>query len=127
MSLFRELRRRNVFRVGIAYLVAAWVLAQVADLVLENVAAPDWVMQVILLLLGLGFPLALIFAWAFELTPEGPKLEKDVDRSQSVTAHGIGYHRGFTAWGLRLDPRWDLLREHSYLVRLSTPVERQAP
>jgi TolB-like protein/Flp pilus assembly protein TadD len=84
-KLFAELKRRNVFRVGIAYLVTAWLLLQVADVVLGNINAPGWVFKVILLVLGLGFPIALLFAWAFELTPEGLKKEKDVDRSQSIT------------------------------------------
>jgi TolB-like protein len=85
MSLFEELKRRNVFRVGIAYAISAWVLLQVVDLVLENVAAPQWVMQIFMLAMAIGFPIALIFAWAFEMTPEGVKLEKDVDRSESIT------------------------------------------
>jgi len=85
MSLFEELKRRNVFRVGIAYAVTSWLLLQVADIVLENIAAPGWVMQAFMLALGLGFPLALFFAWAFELTPEGLKKEKDVDRTASMT------------------------------------------
>ena len=85
MSFFEELKRRNVVRVGVVYLIAAWLLAQVADLLLENFNAPDWVIQAILVVLIIGFPLALIFAWAFELTPEGLKKEKDVDRSQSIT------------------------------------------
>ena len=85
MSFFEELKRRNVFRVGIAYAVTSWLLLQFADIVLENIAAPGWVMQVFMLALGLGFPLALFFAWAYELTPEGLKKEKDVDRSQSLT------------------------------------------
>ncbi len=84
-GLFEELKRRNVVRVGIAYLVAAWLVLQVVDLVIESVSAPAWVMQVILLLTALGFPLALGFAWAFELTPEGLKRERDVDRSESIT------------------------------------------
>ncbi len=84
-GLFEELKRRNVVRVGIAYLVAAWLALQVVDLVVESVSAPAWVMQVILLLTALGFPLALGFAWAFELTPEGLMLERDVDRSKSIT------------------------------------------
>ena len=62
MSLFEELKRRNVFRVGIGYLISAWVLLQVVDLVLENIQAPDWVMQVFMLALAIGFPLALFFA-----------------------------------------------------------------
>ena len=84
-QLFDELKRRNVFRVAVAYLIAAWLVLQVADLVLENISAPDWVMQVFMLLFALGFPLVLIFSWAYELTPEGLKREKDVDRSRSVT------------------------------------------
>ena len=86
MSLFIELKRRNVFRVGIAYLVVAWLVMQVADVVINNVGAPGWVFQIIMLVLGIGFPVVLIFAWAFEMTPEGLKKEKDVDRSQSITS-----------------------------------------
>ena len=86
MQLFIELQRRNVFRVTIGYVVSSWLLAQVADLVLESIGAPDWVMQVFMLVVAVGFPLALIIAWAFEMTPEGIKRESEVDRSQSVTA-----------------------------------------
>ena len=85
MSLFEELKRRNVFRVAIAYGVIAWVLAQIADLAFDNFGAPDWVSKSILFVLLLGFPLAVFFAWAFELTPEGIKKEKDVDRDESIT------------------------------------------
>jgi len=84
-KFFEELKRRNVFRVGVAYLVTAWLLLQMADVVLGNIGTPPWVFKAILLVLALGFPLALLFAWAFELTPEGLKKEKDVDRSQSIT------------------------------------------
>jgi len=84
MSFFEELKRRNVFRVGIAYVISAWVLLQFVDLVLDNIQAPEWVMKVFMLALAIGFPLAVFFAWAFEMTPEGIKKEKDVDRSQSV-------------------------------------------
>jgi len=75
-SFFQELKRRNVVRIGLAYIVTAWILAQVADLALEAFAAPAWVMKTVLLLMLIGFPLALILAWAFEKTPEGIKLEK---------------------------------------------------
>lgn len=84
MSLFAELKRRNVFRVGIAYLVVAWLVMQVADVVINNVGAPGWVFQIIMLVLGTGFPLVLIFAWAFELTPDGVKRDSEVDRSESI-------------------------------------------
>ena len=85
MSLFEELKRRNVFRVGIAYLVGAWVLAQVAELLLTNFEAPAVVMKSILVVLIIGFPLAMFLAWAYELTPEGIKPEAEVDRRQSIT------------------------------------------
>jgi TolB-like protein len=84
MSFFAELKRRNVFRVAVGYLITAWLLLQVVDLVLENVHAPDWVMQVFMLALLIGFPLAIFFAWAFELTPDGVKRESEIDRSQSI-------------------------------------------
>ena len=85
MSFFEELRRRNVIRVGIAYVIVAWLILQFSDVVLNNIEAPGWVFQVIMLVLGIGLPLALFFAWAFELTPEGIKKEKDIDRSESIT------------------------------------------
>ena len=84
-SLFEELKRRNVFRVGLAYVVSAWILAQVADLALDAFGAPEWILKTTLVALLVGFPIALVFAWAFEKTPEGLKLEKNVDRSQSIT------------------------------------------
>lgn len=85
MSLLNELKRRNVFRVGIAYVVVAWLVMQVADVVINNIGAPDWVFQTIMLVLGIGFPVVLVFAWAFEMTPEGLKREREVDRTQSIT------------------------------------------
>jgi hypothetical protein len=98
-SVWGELKRRNVVRVGIAYAIVAWLLLQVADVVLDNIGAPAWVFQVILLLLVIGFPVAIIFAWAFELTPEGIKKEKDVDRSESIT-HLTGRKLDFTIIGV---------------------------
>ena len=87
MSFIRELKRRNVFRVGIAYGVTSWLLIQVTDILLESIGAPPWVMQTMFVLLGVGFVIAIFFAWAFELTPEGVKREADIDRSQSITPH----------------------------------------
>ncbi|NIP19012.1 MAG: hypothetical protein GWM87_13315 [Xanthomonadales bacterium] len=86
MSLFAELQRRNVFRVAIAYAVAAWVLLQIADLVLDNIEAPAWVMQAMMLVVALGFVASVIIAWAYELTPEGIKRESEVDPDASITA-----------------------------------------
>jgi TolB-like protein/Tfp pilus assembly protein PilF len=85
MSFFDELKRRNVFKVGVAYLVSAWLLIQVVDILLDNIGAPAWVLQTLFVVLGVGFFITLFFAWAFEMTPDGVKREKDVDRSQSIT------------------------------------------
>ncbi len=88
-KVFAELRRRNVVRVGIAYLVVGWLALQVAETIFPTFGAPAWVLKVFIALLALGFPFALLFAWAFELTPEGVKKTRDVNLSASVT-HSTG-------------------------------------
>ncbi len=85
MSFFDELKRRNVIRVGIAYVALGWVLAQAADFAFDLLGAPEWALQTFVVALLLGLPIVLFFAWAFELTPEGIKREKDVDRGASIT------------------------------------------
>src|SRR5210317_2649342 len=85
MSLFAELKRRNVFRVGIAYALAGWVVLQAADFALDLIDAPNWVIQVFVIAVAAGLPLALVFAWAYEMTPEGIRREKKVDPGQSIT------------------------------------------
>jgi TolB-like protein/Flp pilus assembly protein TadD len=84
-SFFAELKRRNVYRVGIAYAVASWLLLQVIDVVEPIIGMPEWVAKFVLVVLGVGLPLVLVFSWAYEMTPEGLKREKDVDRSASIT------------------------------------------
>ena len=84
MSLLAELKRRNVVRVGIAYIVAAWLLLQLTDVLVDLLGLPDTAGKLVVLLLTIGFIPALIFAWAFEMTPEGIKREKDVERSESI-------------------------------------------
>jgi TolB-like protein len=85
MNLFEELKRRNVFRVGVAYLLFAWVIIQVTDTVAPVLRLPEWTLAFVTWIGIIGFPVALFFAWAFELTPDGIKSEKDVDRSESIT------------------------------------------
>lgn len=85
-NLFQEFKRRNVFRVGMAYAVFSWLIVQVADIVVPRIGLPEWVDTLILFLLLIGFVPTLMFAWAFELTPEGLKREHEVDRSDSITA-----------------------------------------
>ncbi len=84
-KLVTELKRRNVMRVAIAYAIAGWVLMQIAATVFPIFEAPLWTLKVVTFLIVLGFPIALILAWAFEMTPEGIKREADVDRSDSIT------------------------------------------
>ena len=91
MNFIGELKRRNVFKVGAAYVVVAWIMAQITDVFLENFGAPEWVIKTVLLLLIIGFPLVLLFAWAFEMTPEGIKKEKEIDRSESITTDVFSY------------------------------------
>jgi TolB-like protein len=85
MGFFEELKRRNVFRVGVAYLLFSWVIIQVTDTVGPALKLPEWTLALVTWICIVGFPLAIFFAWAFELTPQGIKAEKDVDRSQSIT------------------------------------------
>jgi len=85
MSFFVELKRRNVFRMGIAYVVVAWVLLQAIDFTLDIISAPNWVMQVFLIAGVAGLPVVLIIAWVFEMTPDGIKRESEIDRRQSTT------------------------------------------
>ena len=85
MSLWGELKRRNVIRVAVFYAVAAWLVLQVADVLFGILGVPDWSLRLVLGILLLGLPFVLVFSWAYELTPEGIKREKDVDRSTSIT------------------------------------------
>ena len=85
MNLIGELKRRNVFKVAIAYLVASWLIIQLADILVPMLTLPEWVARFVFLLLVVLFIPTLIAAWALELTPEGLKLEKNVDRSESIT------------------------------------------
>jgi TolB-like protein len=99
MGLLSELKRRNVFRMAVLYVVAAWLIAQVAEVVLSLAALPDWIGQVVLMVLALGFPIALVFSWFYELTPEGLTLEKDVRPNESIT-HITGRRMDFVVIAL---------------------------
>lgn len=79
MSFFSELKRRNVIRIGVAYAVASWVIVEVSSVLLPTFEAPEWILRAIILALIAGLPIALVIAWVFELTPEGIKIEDNVD------------------------------------------------
>lgn len=98
-SIWGELKRRNVVKVAVAYAIVGWLLVEIATTVLPTFEAPPWVTQTIVFVIVLGFPLALLFAWAFELTPEGLRREKEVDRSDSIT-HQTGRKLDFLIIGV---------------------------
>ena len=79
-NFFAELKRRNVYKVAVAYAVVAWLLIQVATQVFPFFELPNWAVQMVVLAMVIGFPIALVCSWAFEMTLEGIKLERDIDR-----------------------------------------------
>ena len=87
LQFLEELKRRNVFRVGIAYVVTAWLVVQVVETIFPAFGFGDAAVRTAVIVLAIGFPLVLIFSWLFQLTPEGLKLDRDVDRSQPVPHH----------------------------------------
>ena len=86
-NFLAELKRRNVYKVAVAYAVVSWLLIQVATQVFPFFEIPNWAVRLVVLLLMLGFPVALILSWAFEITPEGIKRESEVTPNESITAH----------------------------------------
>src|SRR6266700_1699840 len=87
LNFFAELKRRNVYKVAVAYIVVAWLLIQAASILFPTFEAPAWVMKVFVTIIILGFPVALIFSWAFEITPEGIKRESEVEPDKSISHH----------------------------------------
>src|SRR5438067_5448528 len=83
-SFFAELKRRNVYKVAVAYAVVAWLLIQAASIILPTFEAPGWTMKVLIAALALGFPIAVVLAWAFEITPEGIVRAEDVSPNESI-------------------------------------------
>src|SRR5437016_9565455 len=78
-NFFAELRRRNVYKVAVAYAVVGWVIAQIATQIFPFLEIPNWIVRLVIVLIAIGFPIALVVAWAFEATPEGIKRTEDVD------------------------------------------------
>jgi len=93
-SVWGELKRRNVVRVAIAYAIVSWLLIEVSTTTFPMLNLPGWAATLVTVLLLIGFPVAVIFAWAYELTPEGLKKEKDIERSESIT-HATGRNLDF--------------------------------
>ena len=85
MKLFEELKRRNVFRVGAAYIVLGWLVVQVTETVAPALSLPEWVVAFVIWIGVIGLPFVIFFSWAFEITPDGVKREAEVDRSASIS------------------------------------------
>ena len=86
-NFFTELKRRNVYKVAVAYAVASWLLIQIATQVFPFFEIPNWAVRLVVLILIAGFPVALVFSWAFEITPEGIKRETEIEAGRSITHH----------------------------------------
>ena len=131
-DFFAELKRRKVYKVGIAYAVVAWVLMQVASQIFPFFEIPNWAVRLVVLLLIIGFPVALLLAWAFELTPEGIKRTEDVDGSKSsafktrnltaIVAESVEKKKAVpfaaTHWSMVLDARSELRAARDALEKL---------
>ncbi|MCZ6826959.1 MAG: adenylyl cyclase, partial [Gammaproteobacteria bacterium] len=131
-NFYGELRRRNVVKVATVYLIAGWLAIQIIDVAFPLLQIPEWAGALVLILVLIGFPFALIFAWAFELTPEGLKREADVDRSQSISPE-TGRRIDFIIIGLLLiavvyfflEPR--ISTDRPVTAEVTQPVSEAAP
>src|SRR5919201_4021775 len=85
MNFFSELKRRNVYKVAVAYAVVAWLVIQAASILFPAFDAPASAIKILVIILVLGFPIALVFSWAFEITPEGILRESEVNAGKSIT------------------------------------------
>ena len=133
-NFFAELKRRNVYKVAVAYVVAAWLLIQVATQVFPFFEIPNWAVRLVVLVLILGFPVALILSWAFEITPEGIKREEDVVPDESITRRtgrkivGLTVALAVMAAGLFAYRTWQPRRETRAIpAAASTPAAGAAP
>lgn len=119
MALVGEMRRRNIFKVSLAYAILSWLIVKVASLVLPLFDTPSWVLQILVLALILLFPVAVLLAWAFELTPQGFRPTSDVDREQSITVE-TGQRLNYIVLGLAAAALSFFLVDH---YMLATDVE----
>src|SRR5438067_4200140 len=83
-NFFAELKRRNVYKVALAYAVVGWLVIQIASTILPTFHVPEWIVQTLIVIIALGFPIALVIAWAFEMTPEGLKRTEDIRPDEKI-------------------------------------------
>ncbi|HET7065362.1 MAG TPA: hypothetical protein VFI49_13910 [Rudaea sp.] len=125
MSLFAELKRRNVFRASAAYLALGWVVTQVTSTMAPALHLPDWIVPVVVWIGVIGFPFVVVFSWVFELTPEGIRRERDIEHDASikhVTARRLD-HIAIVLFALAIV----LLAADRFFVRGSAPAPASAP
>jgi TolB-like protein len=118
---FDELKRRNVVRVAVAYLIFGWLVIQIGEALLPGFGAPDWVFKTMVLFLAIGFPFLLLFAWAFELTPDGIKKTRDVNLTTSVTA-STGRKLDFAIIGALVIALGYFVWDRQQLIDAATPA-----
>ena len=125
-SLFSELRRRNVFRVALTYAVVAWLLIEIASVVLPLLDAPEWIVTAFVVLLALGFALALLISWSFEMTPEGLKRTQDLSPDEEASLRKFFDKHDIGMLALLIDPLMrglrDALRYKNLLTKLGLPT-----
>lgn len=121
-SLFEELKRRNVYKVGVAYLVLAWVVIQVTSIAVPAMHLPLWINSAVFFFGAIGFPFALFFSWEFELTPDGVKRESEILPEDSVTAH-TGRKLDFIIIGLLVLVAGYFIYESRFISPLENEVE----
>jgi TolB-like protein/Tfp pilus assembly protein PilF len=113
-SFFTELKRRHVFRVAATYAVTGWVVAQVAEFLFESFLAPEWILQALIIVLILGFPIAVVLAWAFELTPDGVQRDNSIDEEPPsvFTVHPVDPSKNFPNQSIAVLPFADMSPDH---------------
>ena len=126
-SLFQELKRRNVVRVAAAYIVVGWLVVQIAQLLFDAFGTPDWVIKTVIVLIAIGFPFALIFAWAFELTPDGLKKTRDVDVSTSMTPRTGQRINYVIIGGLVIALGYFIWERQTYRAPIEQPIVESSP
>jgi len=113
-SFFTELRRRHVFKVAATYAVTGWVVAQVAEFLFESFLAPEWILQALIIVLILGFPIAVVLAWAFELTPDGVQRDNSIDEEPPsvLSGHAVELPKNFPDQSIAVLPFADMSPDH---------------
>ena len=122
-SLWLELKRRNVVRIGALYAVAGWLLLQMADILFGLLDVPGWGLRLVLGLLLLGFPLALIFSWVYEMTSDGLKRESEIDHGESITPTTGRKSESPQRWSIwiKRTGQWSISKSHSRHVKSIIP------